>query len=117
MVCTAGVSGILSGIIRPKSNDWLWRVTFLFGLLVAATILLGISVPASASLTVSDAALLVPAGLCTGFGARLGGGCTSGHGVCGVSRLSSRSVVATLTFIAAGAATVFLSHHVLGGHG
>jgi uncharacterized membrane protein YedE/YeeE len=110
----AGISGILGGLIGA-AGDRLWRVAFVVGLIVAPLLLgaLGQSVPMpdmSASW-----ALIVAAGLLVGFGARLGGGCTSGHGVCGVARLSLRSLVATGTFMVSAAIMVALVRHVSGG--
>ncbi|MGC4063628.1 MAG: YeeE/YedE family protein [Polyangiaceae bacterium] len=110
----AGISGILGGLVSPKVADKSWRVAFLLGLFVAGT-LASIALPGSTGRPTGPLPLLVVAGLLVGFGARLGGGCTSGHGVCGVSRLSSRSLVATAVFIATGALTVFLVRHVFGG--
>ncbi len=104
----AGVSGILHGAIRGAGRDRTVRLAFLLGL-VAAGVAVG---HASDSRAPGGPASLLPlAGLLVGFGARLGGGCTSGHGVCGVSRLQPRSLVATVTFIATGALTVFLVNH------
>ena len=111
----AGVTGILSGLLTPKTEDINWRLGFVLGLLVAGTFAFGSQ---SASQLVSHPkpwSLLVLAGILVGFGARLGGGCTSGHGVCGNSRLSPRSIVATCTFMVAGAVTVFALRHLVGG--
>ncbi len=101
----AGVTGIVAGVFGPRPGDVAWRALFLAGLLVGglvASATLG-AVFSSAGTTVNIALV---AGLLVGVGTRLANGCTSGHGVCGVSRLSPRSLVATLTFIAAGAAAV-----------
>ncbi|BDA84604.1 membrane protein [Aureimonas sp. SA4125] len=110
----AGISGILDGALRPKAGEFGWRMAFLAGLLAAAPLmaLAGYDLPAIAI----DAALpvVVAAGVLVGFGTRLGSGCTSGHGVCGIGRGSGRSVAATLTFMATAAATVFVTRHVLG---
>ncbi len=108
----AGISGIVGGLLRPSSADTPWRLAFVAGLLAAPAIYaLFARLPA---LTI-DAGypLLIVAGLCVGIGTRYGSGCTSGHGVCGLSRLSPRSLVATLCFMAAGFVTVFLLRHVL----
>ncbi|MCW3474203.1 YeeE/YedE family protein [Limobrevibacterium gyesilva] len=107
----AGISGILGG---ASGNDLGWRLTFLAGL-VAAPLLYAVAAGAPAVAIQAGPATLVVAGLLVGFGTRLGGGCTSGHGVCGLARLSRRSVVATSLFMAAAAATVFLTRHVAGG--
>ena len=113
LVCNgrlAGVSGIVAGTLRPKSGEFLWRLCFVLGMVAAGT-LLGLLRPGSIEPTSRGAAVVAIAGLLVGFGSRLGGGCTSGHGVCGMSRFSKRSIVATLTFMATGAATVFLTAH------
>jgi uncharacterized protein len=109
-----GISGILGGLLAPKDGDTGWRVAFVLGLL-AAPLTLSLLGPAglvSAPRIEAGYALVVVAGLLVGYGTRLGSGCTSGHGVCGLSRLSPRSLVATLTFMAAGFATVYLLRHV-----
>lgn len=99
----AGVSGILSGLGRPsQGEEWGWRAAFTVGLLAGGVALLWLR-PAAFSGSPRSLALLAVAGLLVGFGARLGGGCTSGHGVCGLGRLSGRSLAATLTFMATGA--------------
>jgi uncharacterized membrane protein YedE/YeeE len=110
----AGISGILGGLIRPLRGDVAWRLAFLAGLFVApvAYVALGGTLP-----TVRVAAplwLLALAGLIVGFGSRLGSGCTSGHGVCGIGRASPRSLVATAVFMTTAILTVFLTRHVLG---
>lgn len=106
-----GVSGILGGLARPRKGDLGWRVAVVAGLLAAPTLWrLFAEVPTpriDASLGV-----LVIAGLLVGWGTRHASGCTSGHGVCGLARLSPRSLAATLTFMASGMATVFLVRHV-----
>jgi uncharacterized membrane protein YedE/YeeE len=101
----AGISGIAAGALGRKPGDFAWRAVFLLGLLAGGKVALGL-VPAAIVLE-SPRALpwLIASGLCIGFGARLANGCTSGHGVCGVGRLSLRSVVATAIFTAAGALT------------
>lgn len=94
-----GISGIIAGIIRPQKNDFDWRVSFISGLLFGGVVLYFLR-PES-FLQVSTAAWFdyALAGLLVGFGTLLGNGCTSGHGVCGISRLSIRSIIATITFI------------------
>lgn len=101
----AGISGILGGLLSPKSGDIAWRLAFAAGL-SAAGVAVFLSAPdlIAASDTRSMAATAI-AGLLVGFGVRMGNGCTSGHGVCGLSRFSKRSLVATLTFMATGMAT------------
>jgi uncharacterized membrane protein YedE/YeeE len=112
----AGISGILGGLLRPAvatSGDIAWRVTFILGLFVAplAWLTLGAMPPAQID---HSPALLTVGGLLVGIGTRFGNGCTSGHGVCGIARLSPRSLLATACFLAAGFVTVFVVRHVLG---
>jgi uncharacterized membrane protein YedE/YeeE len=106
-----GVIGILGGILRPLKGDLAWRIVFLLGLVSAplGASLLGVQMPAASDGSIWQLAL---GGLLVGFGATLGSGCTSGHGVCGIARLSPRSIMATLVFMATGALTVYLTHHV-----
>jgi uncharacterized membrane protein YedE/YeeE len=113
----AGVSGICGALLRPVRGDVAWRAGFVGGL--AAVGLVGSSLfPQAFSLAaVPSMPWVVVAGLLVGFGTRLGNGCTSGHGVCGISRLSRRSIVATLTFMATAGLTVLLMRHVLAGGG
>lgn len=110
----AGISGIVGGLLRPIPGDRAWRYVFLLGLLVGGAIL-RVSVPEVFGAPVAGPGAIVAAGLLVGFGTRLGSGCTSGHGVCGNSRLSVRSAIATVTFILAGAVTVFVTQHLMGG--
>lgn len=107
-----GISGILGGLLRPQKGDAGWRLAFIAGLLVAPT-LWGLFWPAVTPRIEAGWPVLVIAGLLVGWGTRYGSGCTSGHGVCGLSRLSPRSLVATLAFMGAGFATVFLIRHVM----
>lgn len=109
----AGISGILGGLLRPLRGDLGWRLAFLAGLL-AAPLAYGLVAPWPAPRIDAGTGLLVLAGVLVGLGTRYGSGCTSGHGVCGLSRLSLRSLAATAAFMAAGFATVFLVRHVLG---
>lgn len=108
----AGISGIVGGLLRPVRGDLRWRLAFIAGLLLAPW-----SWSRFAALPVPhiDAGIgtLIAAGLLVGFGSRLGSGCTSGHGVCGLSRRSPRSLAATITFMAAGLFVVLLMRHVL----
>lgn len=109
-----GVSGIVGGILGAAGGEIAWRVLFVAGLVAGAfAARAALGTPAWAPS--AGLPLLVAAGLLVGFGSRLGSGCTSGHGICGLARLSPRSLVATLTFMAAGIATVFVARHVLGG--
>jgi uncharacterized membrane protein YedE/YeeE len=110
----AGISGILAGVLKPVRGDVLWRVCF-FGGLLAGGLLLRILLPTAFNFgIIRPFPMLIIAGLLVGFGTRLGGGCTSGHGVCGISRLSPRSLVATGTFIFTGALVVFLINILMG---
>ena len=107
----AGVSGILGGLARPQAGDISWRVAFVAGLIAAPLALLA----ALPEIRVDTSyPVLVAAGLLVGVGTRYGGGCTSGHGVCGVSRASPRSIAATVAFMAAGFATVYFVRHLIG---
>ena len=112
----AGISGIFGGLLSPATSDRGWRIAFIAGLIAApliASFVTGAALPSPvmpASLIV-----IVVAGLLVGFGSRMGGGCTSGHGVCGTARLSARSLVATAVFMAAAIITVAIARHVIGG--
>ena len=108
----AGISGVLGGLLRPVRGDVAWRVAFLAGL-VGASLFYRLFAELPGLRIDADTAGLVVAGLLVGIGTRYGGGCTSGHGVCGLARLSPRSLVATLAFMGAGFATVFVLRHVL----
>ena len=109
----AGVSGIVGGLLRPAPGDLAWRLAFVAGLIAAPIVY---AIVAALPLVVIEAGYptLVVAGLLVGIGTRYGAGCTSGHGVCGISRFSPRSIVATLSFMAAGFATVFVARHTFG---
>jgi uncharacterized membrane protein YedE/YeeE len=109
----AGISGILGGLLRPIRGDVGWRVAFIAGMCAAPWLLYGFGLRLAPSIDTGGVGL-VAAGLLVGYGTRLGSGCTSGHGVCGISRLSARSFAATAIFIAAGFVTVYLLRHVLG---
>ena len=114
----AGISGIVGNLWMPGSrtpqNDRAWRVAFLIGL-VAGPVLWGVAGGSVPVLQLpSSPALLITAGLLVGFGTRLGSGCTSGHGVCGLARLSPRSLVATAVFMTTAIVTVFVSRHLAG---
>ena len=108
----AGISGIVGGFFRPAQGDIAWRFAFVAGLIAAPALYALVSVLPPITIDASYP-ILVVAGFLVGVGARYGAGCTSGHGVCGVSRLSPRSLVATLAFMAAGFATVFATRHLL----
>ncbi len=111
----AGISGIFNGALRPRPGDTAWRLAFLTGL-VLGTVLHSVSGPAPIPFLPDEfsPALMVAGGLLVGFGTRLGSGCTSGHGVCGIARFSVRSLAATITFVLTGMISVFLVRHVLG---
>ena len=108
----AGISGVLGGLLTPVRGDVLWRVAFVGGIVIAPLIYSLFSVLPPVQIDADYAALLT-AGVLVGVGTRYGAGCTSGHGVCGLSRLSLRSLAATATFMGAGFATVFFLRHVL----
>ncbi|MFC7289893.1 YeeE/YedE family protein [Herminiimonas glaciei] len=108
----AGISGILGGLLRPVKGDLLWRVAFLLGLMAAPLVFALFQPLPDATIDASNVTLVV-AGLLVGLGTRYGAGCTSGHGVCGLSRLSLRSLVATLAFMAAGFLTVYIVRHLI----
>jgi uncharacterized membrane protein YedE/YeeE len=109
-----GISGILGGLLRPQRSDTGWRVAFMLGMLAAPATLAWIAPAGLVSAPRIDAgyAVVLIAGLLVGYGTRLGSGCTSGHGVCGLSRLSPRSLVATGSFMAAGFAMVYAMRHL-----
>lgn len=109
----AGISGVLGGLLRPAKGDIGWRVAFVLGLIVAPTAYALVAVVPASTIDASWPALVL-AGSLVGIGTRYGSGCTSGHGVCGISRLSLRSLAATAAFMVAGFTTVFVIRHVLG---
>lgn len=111
----AGISGIFGGLLVPGAADRPWRAWFVIGLLLAGLAFALLRPAAFATVGDIPPATAALAGLLVGFGTRTGGGCTSGHGVCGLARMSRRSVAATMTFMATGAATVFVVRHLLGG--
>lgn len=104
-----GITGIVAGLFRPRAGDLRWRVFFLAGLVLGGFLLSAFQPQAFPKTEGRALSVLALAGLMVGFGARLGGGCTSGHGVCGIGRLSVRSIVATGLFIAWGATAVWLA--------
>lgn len=108
----AGISGILGGLLEWPRGDIAWRIAFLLGL-IGAPLLYSLAAPLPAVQVDAGTATLVAAGLLVGIGTRYGAGCTSGHGVCGLSRRSPRSLVATLAFMAAGFLTVFIVRHLI----
>jgi uncharacterized protein len=110
----AGVSGIVAGLLPPKpATDRTWRIAFVLGLVLAPTVLVLITGDSGIRPPTVGPALLIAAGLLVGVGTALSYGCTSGHGICGVSRLSPRSAAAVVTFIGTAMVTLFISRHVL----
>ena len=109
----AGVSGIVGGLIDRPRGDVAWRVAFVGGMVAGGAILMALA-PGAIGAPVASPLVLVVAGLLVGFGTRLGNGCTSGHGVCGVARLSPRSLAATAIFIATGMLATFAMRHLVG---
>ncbi len=109
----AGISGIVGGMLHPREGDLAWRLAFVAGLLLAPRAYAMFAQQLSATID-AGYPVLIAAGLLVGIGTRYAGGCTSGHGVCGLSRLSPRSLVATLSFMAAGFVTVFVIRHAIG---
>jgi uncharacterized membrane protein YedE/YeeE len=108
----AGISGIVGGLLRPSRGDVSWRLAFVAGL-AGAPLLYRMLAPLPEPRIDTGTPLLLLAGLLVGLGTRYGSGCTSGHGVCGLSRLSPRSLAATAAFMAAGFMTVFVTRHLL----
>jgi hypothetical protein len=108
----AGISGIVNGVVGAARGDRAWRVAFLLGMIGIGALTLQF-VPAPARMQTGATPLLLFAGFLVGFGTRMGNGCTSGHGVCGLGRMSWRSLAAVLTFMAAGVATVYVMRHLL----
>ncbi|HCE4790041.1 TPA: YeeE/YedE family protein [Vibrio parahaemolyticus] len=109
----AGISGIMNGIMSPKRGDYSWRLLFAVGMIAGGLIsvlMLGVAVPSTANLSLG---MVIAAGLLVGIGTRLGNGCTSGHGICGMGRLSKRSIVATCVFMAVAGLTVFVRLHLV----
>lgn len=109
----AGISGIVNGVAGAPRGDRAWRVAFLAGMMGVGALVLQF-VPAPPRAQTGATSLLLIAGFLVGFGTRMGNGCTSGHGVCGLGRLSWRSLAAVLTFMLAGVATVYLMRHLPG---
>lgn len=110
----AGISAILGGLLARPSGESGWRIAFLSGMFLAPLLYAGIAGSLPPVTVEASFPLLAVAGLLVGFGARLGAGCTSGHGVCGIGRGSPRSLAATATFMAVAVATVFASRHLIG---
>lgn len=113
----AGISGILGGLLTSKgtTSGRVEKLAFISGMIIAPMILLALTPINAQSIVSASWPVIIAAGLIVGFGTRLGSGCTSGHGICGLSRLSARSMVATLCFMGAGMASTFVIRHVIGG--
>ncbi len=109
----AGISGVLGGLLRPVDGDSAWRIAFVLGLVGAPLAYLLFAALPKPRIDAGYGTLIL-AGLLVGIGTRYGGGCTSGHGVCGLARLSPRSLVATAVFMGAGFVTVFVTRHLIG---
>lgn len=111
----AGISGIAGALLVPRDPEWAWRLAFVLGLIASPFVVrltgFEIAIPTNSH----SVPVILLGGLLVGFGTQMGGGCTSGHGVCGMSRFSTRSITATLSFMATGFITVFVLHHVIGG--
>jgi uncharacterized protein len=111
----AGMTGVLTGLVPPPASDWRWRAAFIAGAIIAPAILIalfGTTIPFDSAIPVH---WLVIGGVIVGVGVYFGSGCPSGHGVCGIARLSPRSIVATPVFMASTAVTVFVIRHLIGG--
>lgn len=111
----AGISGILGGILKPAKGDTAWKVAFILGIIISPLLFMWVAYTPEVNIAASTPVLII-AGLLVGFGTRLGSGCTSGHGICGMARFSRRSIVAVLIFMVVAFVTVAISNHFgLGG--
>jgi uncharacterized protein len=110
----AGISGIFGGLLDFRSEDKVWRIAFIAGLILAPLIAGLIGLAMQSPKLPGSWTVIIAAGTLVGFGTRLGGGCTSGHGICGVARLSVRSIAATVIFMLSAIATVAVTRHVFG---
>ena len=111
----AGISGIVGGLLPPRAGDMGWRLLFVAGLAIGALVVRVFTGEPLAAPAGTSFFMLVLGGLLVGFGSRLGSGCTSGHGICGLARFSPRSMVAVATFMGSAMVTVFVLRHLLGG--
>lgn len=111
----AGISGIIGSAMTARAEEFGWRLAFVLGLFLGPWLVLAVSGRLPPIVLDAPLAVIVAGGLLVGFGSRLGSGCTSGHGVCGLARLSPRSLIATLVFTASGMAMVFVMRHLVGG--
>ncbi|MCG6295644.1 YeeE/YedE family protein [Vibrio vulnificus] len=107
----AGISRILTGLLTPKSRDFAWRLMFVVGMVSGGVLAVTFGAASASVASPTSGVLIAAAGLLVGIGTRLGNGCTSGHGICGIGRLSKRSIVATAIFMAVAAMTVFVRLH------
>ncbi|QNE03341.1 YeeE/YedE family protein [Vibrio vulnificus] len=107
----AGISGILTGLLTPKSRDFAWRLMFVIGMVSGGVLAVTFGAASASVALPTSGVLIAAAGLLVGIGTRLANGCTSGHGICGIGRLSKRSIVATAIFMAVAAMTVFVRLH------
>ena len=107
----AGISGILGELLHPRRNDIAWRLLFIAGLIISPLVYQLFHVLPDATITANTGTIVI-AGLLVGIGTRYAAGCTSGHGICGISRLSPRSIVATLVFMLSAGITVFIARHI-----
>jgi len=112
----AGITGIVSGALLPSAPaDWSWRASFIVGMVAAPALAAFANIPTQPIEVPIETLALIVGGVVVGFGVTLGGGCTSGHGVCGLARFSMRSLVATLVFMIATGVTVYVTRHIVGG--
>ena len=111
----AGISGIFGGLLNPDSRDRGWRIAFIAGLILAPLLAGWIGYGMPTPKLPPSWTVIIAAGLLVGFGSRMGDGCTSGHGICGIARLSGRSIAATVIFMLTAVATVAVTRHMLGG--
>ncbi len=109
----AGISGILGGLLNPRSGEIGWRVAFIAGLILAPLMAAQLGYAMPSPQMPASWVVIIAAGLLVGFGTRLGGGCTSGHGICGIARFSARSIAATVTFMVVAITTVAVTRHLL----
>ncbi len=111
----AGISGILTGLVSPKKGDFSWRACFILSLLASTLVYQKITGIGPETITyVSTWPILLLGGIFVGIGTRVGGGCTSGHGICGIGRLNFRSIIATVVFVMTGAIAVYVMRHIFG---
>jgi len=110
----AGISGVFGRIFRPAPGEVVWRVWFVVGLVAGGAVTFALHAPAASFAPPGSVGVMALAGLLVGFGTRTGGGCTSGHGICGIARAAPAGIAGTVTFMVVGVATVYVVRHVLG---